>query len=180
MLTSTASVSYLDDISENTAYKWSHADKKKARKSLREGGIKDRKVQNCIIYKLEQRFENFEEADKQEGQVKQDQLVKIMQACLELKKNSSEFKGQRGKFKKNNTFKRRNKKKPYRWSDDDVAKARKSLSTGGITDLNTQNCIIDKLQREFKSFSEADSNDGGKEKDDFLVELMLECLNDGN
>lgn len=66
--------------------------------------------------------------------------------------------------------------KKGKWTKDDIEKARKSLESGGITETEVQDCIIDKLEQEFDSFSDADSRDGGEEKENKLVSLMTDCM----
>lgn len=170
------SSSFIQNDEKSSKGHWTKEDKKLARNSLAEGGIKKRKVQNCIIYKLEQIYEDFEDADKQEGAGKENRLVKLMQDCILLHENKKSSSKPSGKSKKT-SFKPRKKNKSYHWSKEDIKSARESLRSGGILDKEVQDCIIDKLQKHFKSFSEADSNAGGEEKEEFLVNLMVECLN---
>lgn len=62
------------------------------------------------------------------------------------------------------------------WTDEDKDKARTSLKEGGIEDAKVQDCIIGSLEKEYESFSDADSREGGQEKEDKLVSLMTDCM----
>lgn len=69
-----------------------------------------------------------------------------------------------------------NSSKKGAWTDDDKEKARTSLKEGGIDDAKVQDCIIGSLEKEYESFADADSREGGEEKENKLVSLMTDCM----
>lgn len=66
--------------------------------------------------------------------------------------------------------------KKGKWTESDIDKARESLKSGGIDETEVQDCIIDKLEQEFDSFTDADSQAGGAAKEEKLVSIMTDCM----
>tara|TARA_B100001758_G_C18276838_1_gene539430 strand:- start:395 stop:670 length:276 start_codon:yes stop_codon:yes gene_type:complete len=61
---------------------WTDSDKETARVELKEGGISDKKIQDCIVSSMEKEYDSFYDANSDESEKNKEKLKSIINDCL--------------------------------------------------------------------------------------------------
>lgn len=132
----------------------------------------------CECYDLKEQFQSESDAREKVGDEVVDHCIQLFNsATREDKENCNNFQDEEAVYEETEIEEEHYESTYGAWTYDDKAKARQALINGGIEDFEVQNCIIRALEIEYMSFDDADSRDGGDEKEDRLVQIMTNCMN---